>query len=64
MKVDAVTECSQFLPAFVFQARRMNGPTVTGILAGELESDAVIATRNQNRGHGDLPSYCLCEPIP
>ena len=46
MKVDAVTGCGQFFLAFFLEAGRMNGPAVAGILAGELEADAVIATCN------------------
>ena len=36
---------SVFLALFL-EAGRMNGPAVAGILAGELEADAVIATCN------------------
>ena len=56
MKVDAGTECGQLFLALFLVAGRMNGPAVAGILAGELEAEAVIATCNQDRGHGNLPS--------
>ena len=46
MTVDAITECGQFFLAFVLEVGRMNGPAVAGILAGELEADAIIATCN------------------